>query len=109
MLEDRCQTYGLSEAGAEIESAWLGTARLLRLREDYEGTWCDEFFMPLRKMLDDMIEERLCVTLRQTKSTPPQARVPNPVALPEPGLAPVRDRPKWGTNLESVSCHFTLP
>ncbi len=26
MLVDRCQSYGLSEAGAEIESAWHGTA-----------------------------------------------------------------------------------
>jgi len=27
------------DEGKEIESAWLGTARLLGLREDYEGTW----------------------------------------------------------------------
>jgi hypothetical protein len=57
MLVDRCQSHGLSEVGTEIESAWLGTARLLNVREDYEGTWSDEFFMPLRKLLDDMIEE----------------------------------------------------
>jgi hypothetical protein len=57
MLADRCQNHGLSEVGNEIESAWLGTARLLKVREDYEGTWSDEFFMPLRKMLDDMLEE----------------------------------------------------
>ena len=37
--------------------AWLGTARLLKVREEYEGTWSDEFFVPLRKMLDDMLEE----------------------------------------------------
>jgi hypothetical protein len=47
----------LSETASEIESAWLGTARLLKVREDHEGTWSDEFVMPLRRMLDDMIEE----------------------------------------------------
>jgi len=57
MLVHRCQSHGLSETATEIESAWLGTARLLKVREDYEGTWADDFFMPLRKMLDDMIEE----------------------------------------------------
>ena len=57
MLADRCQSHGLSEIAAEIDSAWLGTARLLKVREDYEGTWSDEFFMPLRKLLDDMLEE----------------------------------------------------
>ncbi len=57
MILDRCQLHGLFELATEIDSAWLGTARLLKVREDYEGTWLDEFFMPLRKLLDDMLEE----------------------------------------------------
>jgi hypothetical protein len=57
MLTDRCQEYGLAAEGKEIEAAWLGTARLLGLREDYEGTWNEEFFVPLRKMLNDMLVE----------------------------------------------------
>jgi hypothetical protein len=57
MLADRCKSHGLTETATEIESAWLDTARLLKVREDYEGTWSEDFFVPLRKMLDDMIEE----------------------------------------------------
>jgi hypothetical protein len=57
MLIDRCRALGLGEVADEIESAWLGTARLLGVREDYEGIWSEEFFQPLRKMLNDMLEE----------------------------------------------------
>lgn len=34
MLIDRCQSHGLTQTATEIESAWLGTARLLKVRED---------------------------------------------------------------------------
>jgi hypothetical protein len=57
MVIDRCRQYGLVDEGKDIEAAWLGTARLLGLREDYEGTWAEDFFIPLRKMLNDMLEE----------------------------------------------------
>jgi hypothetical protein len=57
LLIDRCQEYNLQEVGKEVEAAWLGTARLLGVREDYEGTWVEEFFAPLRKTLSDMLEE----------------------------------------------------
>ncbi len=82
MLADRCRSHGLSETATEIESAWHGTARLLNLREDYEGTWSDEFFQPLRKMLDDMLEEAAPrIFTRDEIHAEPENTGPAPVAL----------------------------
>jgi hypothetical protein len=57
MVVDRCRAYGLNDEASGVEAAWLGTARLLGVREDYEGIWLEDFFTPLRKTLDDMLEE----------------------------------------------------
>lgn len=79
MVVDHCQEHNLKDVGKEIEAAWLGTARLLNVREDYEGTWVEEFFMPLRKTLADMLEEtcprHFAVTEIQSE------KLTNPVAL----------------------------
>ncbi len=40
-----------------VQDVWAETARILGIQEDYEGTWSEDFFLPLRQMLDDMIEE----------------------------------------------------
>ena len=54
-----------------VQDAWAETARVLGVHEDYEGTWADDFFLPLRQMLDDMIEE-----------SQPYAHQPSDVTLP---------------------------
>jgi hypothetical protein len=53
----RARRMGFEEAAAKVEVDWNATARLLRVTEDYEGTWSDELSAPLEKMLDDMVEE----------------------------------------------------
>jgi hypothetical protein len=53
----RARRTGLEEVAAKVENDWHATARLLRVTEDYEGTWSDELSAPLDKMLDDMVEE----------------------------------------------------
>jgi len=57
MLVDRARKLGMVTLADGVQDAWAETARVLGVQEDYEGTWADEFFLPLRQMLDDMIEE----------------------------------------------------
>ena len=57
MLVDRARKFGLHTLADAVEDAWAETARVLGIQEDYEGTWLEDFFLPLRQMLDDMIEE----------------------------------------------------
>ena len=50
--------------------------------EDYEGTWADEFFLPLRKTLDDMLEESQPVDYRNAVGNQSAvAHADNPTAL----------------------------
>ncbi len=82
MLVDRARKHGMDTLGDGVQHAWEATARVLGVHEDYEGTWADEFFVPLRQMLDDMIEE----------SQPYQHR-PSDVPVPgggEKNLSPVQ-------------------
>jgi hypothetical protein len=55
MLVDRCDGLGLGSSGADVREAWEETARLIGVREDYEGTWSEELYLPLRRTLDDML------------------------------------------------------
>jgi hypothetical protein len=57
MLVDRARKFGLTAVADEIEEGWHETAKTLGVREEYEGMWSEEFFAPLRKTLDDMLEE----------------------------------------------------
>jgi hypothetical protein len=57
MLVDLARKFGYTALADQIERAWSETATALRIREDYGGTWYDEFFMPLRNVVDDMLEE----------------------------------------------------
>jgi hypothetical protein len=57
MLVDRAKKLGLADLADEVDAGWHATATLLRVREDYEGLWSDQFFVPLRETLDDMLEE----------------------------------------------------
>lgn len=57
MLVDRAKQLGFNEAASDVAETWDMTARALAIREDYEGTWGDELFAPLRKTIDDMLEE----------------------------------------------------
>jgi hypothetical protein len=72
MLVDRARKHGMDQLADAVEVVWAETARVLAIQEDYEGTWSDDFFMPLRQALDDMIEE----------SQPPQHR-PEDVTVSE--------------------------
>jgi hypothetical protein len=56
MLVDRARKYGLHTLADTVQDAWAETAVVLGIQEDYEGTWSDDFLLPLRQMLDDMIE-----------------------------------------------------
>lgn len=57
MLLDRARKYQLNELADQIDRAWSETAATIGVREDYEGTWADELHIPLRKAVDDMLEE----------------------------------------------------
>jgi hypothetical protein len=57
LLVDRAKKYGLNELANRIDQAWSEAAATIGIREDYEGTWADELLVPLRKFLDDMLEE----------------------------------------------------
>lgn len=57
MLLDRAREHGFPEVVDGIEETWTLAARLLGVDEDYEGTWVEGLYMPLRRMLDDMLEE----------------------------------------------------
>ena len=54
---DRAKKLGLAGIADEIEEGWHITAQTLGVREEYEGMWAEDFFVPLRKTLDDMLEE----------------------------------------------------
>ncbi|MGA2033001.1 MAG: hypothetical protein ABSG68_12135 [Thermoguttaceae bacterium] len=53
----RADRMGFEDVAAKIQTDWNATARLLKLTEDYEGTWSEELSGPLDKMLDDMLVE----------------------------------------------------
>jgi hypothetical protein len=57
MLVDRARKLGMVTLADSVQDTWAETARVLGVQEDYEGTWAEEFFLPLRQMLDAMIEE----------------------------------------------------
>ncbi len=57
MLVDRARQLGLDRAALDVGDTWALTAATLGIREDYEGTWVDELFVPLKKTIDDMLEE----------------------------------------------------
>jgi len=69
MLADRARKLGLTSLADSVESAWISCAKLMRITEDYEGTWSDDFLVPLRKTLDDMIEEANPVTSEMLRPT----------------------------------------
>ena len=56
-LVDRARKYGYTQLADAVEKAWDETAKAIGVQEDYEGTWRDDFFVPLRQTLDNMIEE----------------------------------------------------
>jgi hypothetical protein len=57
MLVDRAKKLGLTGIADEIEEGWHITAKTLGVREEYEGMWAEDFFVPLRKTVDDMLKE----------------------------------------------------
>jgi hypothetical protein len=57
LLTGRARKYGYVELADSVDRAWQETANTLNLVEDYEGTWRDEYLVPARQMLDDMVEE----------------------------------------------------
>ncbi|GMU82443.1 MAG: hypothetical protein AMXMBFR47_23140 [Planctomycetota bacterium] len=57
MLIDRGSKLGLQEITDSVQRAWTDAAGLMNVREDYEGTWLEDLFVPLRETIDDMLEE----------------------------------------------------
>ncbi len=57
MLVDRARKHGLTALADAVERAWSECATLLGVTEDYEGLWSEHYFQPLRRALDDMLEE----------------------------------------------------
>ncbi|MFB0552319.1 MAG: hypothetical protein ACETWQ_03295 [Phycisphaerae bacterium] len=57
MLVDRAKKLGFNDLANHVDSMWQETANTLGISEDYEGTWAEEFFVPLGKTIDDMLEE----------------------------------------------------
>ncbi len=57
MLVDRARKHGLNALADDVEKGWAETAKAIGVQEEYEGTWSESFFVPLRQALDDMIEE----------------------------------------------------
>jgi hypothetical protein len=57
LLADRARAMNLAELANAVESDWAACAKLMKAKEDYEGTWSEELLIPLRTALNDMIEE----------------------------------------------------
>ena len=57
MLVDRARKHDYSDLADSVETGWAETAKAIGIQEEYEGTWSEDFFVPLRKTLDDMLEE----------------------------------------------------
>jgi hypothetical protein len=57
MLVDRARKHGLNELADAVKKGWAETAKAIGITEEYEGTWAEDFFIPLRQTLDDMLEE----------------------------------------------------
>lgn len=56
-LTHRARRAGLTEAATACWDAWQQTAKLMRIEEDYEGTWIDSLLNPLQQALEDMLIE----------------------------------------------------
>jgi hypothetical protein len=57
MLVERARKHGLNDLADAVEKGWAETAKAIGIQEEYEGTWSEDFFVPLRQTLDDMLEE----------------------------------------------------
>ena len=71
LLLDRAREYGLQSIADNVEEVWILTAQLLEVDEDYEGTWVESLYLPLRRTLDDMIEETQPQDFRQRDEASP--------------------------------------
>jgi hypothetical protein len=71
MLVDRAKKHQLNELADNIAQAWSDTAATIGVREDYEGTWADELHVPLRKLLDNMLEESQPCAFTKAAETAP--------------------------------------
>ena len=57
MLVDHARKLDYVVLADDVERGWCDIARTMKIREDYEGTWAEEFLLPLRKAVEDMLEE----------------------------------------------------
>jgi hypothetical protein len=51
------RSASLADLADAVEKGWAETAKAIGIQEEYEGTRSEDFFIPLRQTLDDMIEE----------------------------------------------------
>lgn len=57
LLADRARSMGLDVLADSVESEWSASSQLMKVQEDFEGTWGDELLAPLRRTVNDMVEE----------------------------------------------------
>ena len=57
ILAGRARKLGLIVLADQTEDTWQQIAETMAIAEDYEGTWAEELFVPLRAVLDKMLEE----------------------------------------------------
>jgi len=77
----RGEQLGLNEVANRSAQAWNQTARLMKINEDYEGTWSEELFEPLQQTLDDMLVETDPRGYKRSELTGGDNASENPVAL----------------------------
>jgi hypothetical protein len=82
MLVDRARSQNHIQLANAVEQVWAETAQAIGVQEEYEGTWLDDFLVPLRETLDDMLEEVQPYQHQPEDVTPPDLAANfNPVQL----------------------------
>ena len=82
MLVDRARKLGFVSLAADVEQSWQAIAETMGIQEDYQGTWSEEFFLPLRQTLDEMLQvaqPRHCT--REDIDVPAGTELDSPVRL----------------------------
>jgi hypothetical protein len=82
MLVDRARRLNHNDLAESVEQVWAETAKAIGVSEDYEGTWLEDFLVPLRKTLDDMLVEAQPFQHSAENAIPPDSTAnPNPIQL----------------------------
>ena len=95
IMSEHSHKLGLDNLGDEIKQTWQKIADTLSINEDYEGTWNDKLFNPLRQALDDMlVESQPRHYTREDIEVPSSTEYENPVRLFNLAWAQFKSTPK---------------